>query len=280
MQVGILRALLEREIHPDFIVGVSAGAWNSVWLASRPQAASMVELERAWLRVGRLGRTIRWWSFARNLFRRRLCRSDGWGLASLAGHHLRQLGVRHFADLEVPLYIVALDLTAGRKAIFSTGPLAPAVLASSAVPGTFAPVVIDGHAHVDGGLVDPTGLDTALQLGASRVYVIDVGYVGALSAPLRSAEQIVEHSLELAGQLQTDRRIQQAGGSAEIIHLQPRADRARASMDFRGVRDYLAIGRQYAMEAIVVRRPRRVGGERPKAASSPAPHPSIVWPLI
>ena len=132
----------------------------------------------------------------------------------------------------------------------------------------FPPVVIDGHAHVDGGLVDPTGLDTAIELGAGRVYVIDVGYVGALSAPLRSVEQIVEHSLELAGQLQTERRIEQAGGSAEIIHLQPRADLARRSMDFRGIRDYLAIGTRYATDTIVARRPRRVGGEHPQAVAS------------
>src|SRR5438105_8616244 len=46
MQVGILRALLEREIYPDFIVGVSAGAWNGIWLASRPQASEITGLEQ------------------------------------------------------------------------------------------------------------------------------------------------------------------------------------------------------------------------------------------
>jgi len=130
MQVGILRALLERKIYPDFIVGVSAGAWNGVWLASRPHADDISGLEQAWLRVSRLGPTIRWWSLVRNRFRRRLSRSDGGGLARLAAYHLGQLGVRDFADLQVPLHIAALDLTDGRKAIFSAGLLAPAVLAS------------------------------------------------------------------------------------------------------------------------------------------------------
>jgi len=35
-QVGMLRALIERDITPDFVVGVSIGAWNGAWLAHRP----------------------------------------------------------------------------------------------------------------------------------------------------------------------------------------------------------------------------------------------------
>jgi predicted acylesterase/phospholipase RssA len=40
MQAGMLRALYERGIVPDLIVGTSAGALNAAFVASRPQTAA------------------------------------------------------------------------------------------------------------------------------------------------------------------------------------------------------------------------------------------------
>jgi NTE family protein len=37
IEAGMLRALYERAIVPDFIVGTSAGALNAAFIASRPQ---------------------------------------------------------------------------------------------------------------------------------------------------------------------------------------------------------------------------------------------------
>jgi NTE family protein len=37
IEAGMLRALYERGIVPDFIVGTSAGALNAAFIASRPQ---------------------------------------------------------------------------------------------------------------------------------------------------------------------------------------------------------------------------------------------------
>ena len=40
IQVGMLRALYERGIAPDLIVGTSAGAMNGAFIASRPQTVA------------------------------------------------------------------------------------------------------------------------------------------------------------------------------------------------------------------------------------------------
>jgi NTE family protein len=49
IQVGMLRALYEREITPDLIVGTSAGAFNGAYIASRPQTTVTAEsLARIW----------------------------------------------------------------------------------------------------------------------------------------------------------------------------------------------------------------------------------------
>jgi len=43
IQVGMLRALYERGIAPDLIVGTSAGAMNGAFIASRPQTVATAD---------------------------------------------------------------------------------------------------------------------------------------------------------------------------------------------------------------------------------------------
>jgi predicted acylesterase/phospholipase RssA len=54
VQVGMLRALYERQIRPDLIVATSAGAINGAFIASRPQTVETAdELAAIWGRVRR-----------------------------------------------------------------------------------------------------------------------------------------------------------------------------------------------------------------------------------
>ncbi len=58
-------------------------------------------------------------------------------------------------DLPVPFTAVATELDAGHEVWLQRGSLASAIRASIALPGVFAPVVLDGRLLVDGGLMDP-----------------------------------------------------------------------------------------------------------------------------
>jgi NTE family protein len=264
VQVGMLRALIERDITPDLIVGVSIGAWNGAWLAHRPDLEWVMKLEAVWRQVTRRTLDMVWWRAARNMVRRKPSLYEGTGLSRFVA---RNLQVANFEDLAVPLHTVAIDLTVGTKAVFSHGPIGPAVLASSAIPGVFPPVVIDGRQHVDGGLVDPTGLDTAIELGARRVYVLDSGYAGRLPAPLGSMNAIVDHTFQIAAQHRTRWTIKQMGRSVEIIHLRPDAGFLRHSMDFGATDFYLKEGYRFASDALDARLKRRPPPElSPRAA--------------
>ena len=247
VQVGMMRALVERDIKPDLIVGVSIGAWNGAWLAHRPDLEWVKKLEDVWHQVTRRTLDMVWWRAARNMVRRKPSLYEGRGLSRFVA---RNLQVANFEDLAVPLHTVAIDLTMGTKAVFSHGPIGPAVLASSAIPGVFPPVVIDGRQHVDGGLIDPTGLDTAIELGARRIYVLDSGYAGRLPAPLGSMNAIVDHTFQVAAQHRTRGAIKQAGRSVEIIHLRPDAGFLRHSMDFGATDFYLKEGYRFASEVL------------------------------
>jgi len=260
----MLRALVERRIVPDFVVGVSIGAWNGAWLAHRPDLEWVRRLEEVWRHVSRRSLEMVWWRAARNMVRRKPSLYEGNGLSRFVAQHLQ---VHSFEDLAVPLHTVTIDLTLGTKAVFSHGPLGPAVLASSAIPGIFPPVLIEGHQHVDGGLVDPTGLDTAIELGARRVYVLDSGYTGRLPAPLGTMNAIVDHAFQVAAQHRTRWTIKHLGRSVDIIHLRPSAGFLRHSMDFGATTDYIEEGYRYAAEALDSRQRNRRAAERDPIAA-------------
>lgn len=66
-----------------------------------------------------------------------------------------------FKDLKIPLYVVATDYQSWHQAVFSEGPLRPAIAGSIAIPSFFKAVAFANHLLVDGGVVNPLPLDQA-----------------------------------------------------------------------------------------------------------------------
>ena len=97
---------------------------------------------------------------------------------------------RCFADLAVPLRVIATDLDTGEEVVFARGPLKPALLASAALPGVFPIVEHDGRRLVDGGVVDSVPLWHALAGPVDRVIVFNVS-AGAADRDERSPLDVV-----------------------------------------------------------------------------------------
>jgi NTE family protein len=79
---------------------------------------------------------------------------------------------------ERPLLCCAVRRIDGRRVVFG-GPDGPpvdglraAVAASCAVPGYFAPVLVDGEYYIDGGVASPTNADRVRDLGLDLVIVL------------------------------------------------------------------------------------------------------------
>jgi predicted acylesterase/phospholipase RssA len=189
LQVGMLKALLEHGEHPDVLVGTSVGAWNGTWLARQPTLAGIASLENVWrtlkpvhVLLGREPAANTPSQVLRGMLMIAAARHINNGYPSLYSNAgLHQLLDRHLSDLTfeslaLPLRVVATNLTSGKRTIFTNGPLAPALLASAAIPGVFPPVRIEDDMYVDGGAVDNTNLDIAIQMGARRLFILDVGY--------------------------------------------------------------------------------------------------------
>jgi NTE family protein len=196
LQVGALRALLEHGERPDLVIGTSIGAWNGAWLAMGPTLERIEMMATVWASMHPmqvlLGRDrvpsatpqqaangILMLTAARNVTR---------GNSSLYGDVGLQLLLSRFyagvtfEGLETPLYVIAANLTNGARKIFSSGPIGPAILASSAIPGIFPPVRIDDATYIDGGAIENCGVDLAIQLGARRLFILDVGFDASAAA--------------------------------------------------------------------------------------------------
>ncbi len=78
-----------------------------------------------------------------------------------------------FADLPIPLKIVASDFYDQEPVVFTEGSVREAVAASMALPVIFQPVISHGRALIDGGLTNPLPFDL-LTRDADIVVAIDV----------------------------------------------------------------------------------------------------------
>lgn len=173
VQVGMFRALAERNVRPDLVVGCSVGALNAAAIAADPSPEGAHRLESLWCALrsedvfpgGRLNGP---WMLARR------------GEAMYSNDGLRRiidawLPYRTFEDAAVPLHVVATSLRTGIERWFSSGSVAEPLLASAALPAILPPVTIDGDPLIDGGVVDNVPVSKAVALGAKRVYVLHVG---------------------------------------------------------------------------------------------------------
>jgi NTE family protein len=174
-EVGMLRALLEREIAPDMIIGTSIGAINGCMIAADPSLAQVERLRELWTTLGRdavFGGSVTSW--IKTLTRSRTHVVDNQRLRRLLTDALT---VERIEDLAVSFECVAASIERSNAHHFNSGPIVEAVLASSAVPGLLPPVAIDGEHYLDGGLVASIPLDRAIARGADRIFVLQVGRV-------------------------------------------------------------------------------------------------------
>ena len=195
-EVGMLRALLERQIVPDLVVGTSIGAINGAAVAASPTHAGVARLADVWHELadgdelggsflGRLG----------TLARTRTHLHEGDSLRRLLE---RSFPVQRIEELAVPFQCVAACIESASERWFESGPLVDAVMASSAVPGILPPVQIGAEHFLDGGIVNSIPVGRAVELGARTVYVLHVGRVDRSLEPPRWPWEVALVAFEIA----------------------------------------------------------------------------------
>src|SRR3954447_848502 len=233
IQAGMLRALYERGIAPDMIVGTSAGALNGAFIASRPQTVETADALAAIWRDLRRGEV-----FPVNPLT---------GLLGFVGARdhlvpssgLRKIIARHIdgraellEELPVPLHVVAVDVVTGEEMRLSEGPVADAVLASAAIPAVLPPVPFGSRDLVDGGVANNTPISHAIELGARTLYVLPAGHACALEEPPRGALAMALHAISLLMHRRLVDDIEKHRDDEHLVVLPPPCPLAIQPIDF------------------------------------------------
>jgi predicted acylesterase/phospholipase RssA len=285
-QAGAIASVMEHGVRPDVIIGVSAGAWNGAYLAVDPtpeRAQALCDIWAGLRNSDLLGGG--WWRAAVSAVSRRASLYSSDGPLGVARRYMEK---HTFEDLKTPLHILATDLTTAEPMLFSSGKLLPAVLASSAVPGIFPPMVIDGHVYVDGGLLEWDACAAALRLGAQKIYLFGCGSIGeispnmtgpnraveaerrrgsngrhALAESVKAAEmeiaptvganllEVLQRSWDVVSQYQFRRAVEDlTAGGANVVSIEPRLPLLARALDFNRSAVMIAAGRAAAEVAM------------------------------
>ena len=104
--------------------------------------------------------------------------------------------------------------------LISSGAVVDAVLASTAIPGVFPPVRVDGRELIDGGVCANTPIGAAIRLGARRLFVLPTGFTCALKRPPASPIGQALHALSLLVARQFVQDIERYAAAA-ALHVVP-----------------------------------------------------------
>ncbi len=240
----MLRALFERELKPDLIIGTSVGALNGGFIASRPPTVETIdELAEVWRGLGRwevfppnpLTGFLGFFGFKDHLV----------PVASLRRIVDAQITFDRLEDADIPFHVIATDALSGRELRLSAGPARDAVMASTALPGVFPPACWEDRDLIDGGVSNNTPISHAIELGAETVYILPTGTACDLREPPRGAVGALLHAMSLLVMRRLLIEIELLKDEARLIVLPPPCPLSVSPIDFnhteelidRGLRD-------------------------------------------
>ena len=164
--IGAIKALQEMGIQPNVMSASSGGALFGIGIAA---GFSPDETLKIVLKVG----SMKWFYPSRKpggLF----------SLSRISDNLYKELPVKKFDELEIPLIVAATDFLNGETVFITEGEIIPAIMASCSYPGIFEPIEIDGRTFLDGGItnnfpVEPLlgDCDKIIGMSGGRGSVID-----------------------------------------------------------------------------------------------------------
>ena len=256
-EVGMLRALFEREIGPDLVLGTSVGALNGAMVARDPTPAVIDRMAELWTSAAANG----------DVYGDRRLRTVRRAVAT--GTHIyspkpmterlrEEFGELTFEDLPVRFQVCASSIERAAEHWFDSGPVVEAIVASAAVPGLLPPARVGDEHFLDGGIVNSIPVGRAVQLGADRIFVLQVGRIDRPLKPPRKPWEVARVSFEIARRHRFAREMAELPEGVEAHVLPARGTSSRddsilAHRDFAGVQRRIDATYQASLEYLDAR---------------------------
>ena len=242
VEVGMLRALFEAGIRPDLILGTSVGALNGALVATDPGPGVIERLVELWQSA----------VSSRDLYGdgavKQVTRAVRTGTHLHSSKPLRdrleqELGDLTFAELHVPFQCCAASIEDAAEHWFTQGCVVDAVVASAAVPGLLPPANVDGVHYLDGGIVNSIPVGRAVECGASRVFVLQVGRIDRPLTVPRKPWEVARVSFEIARRHRFHREMA-ALPEHVTAHVLPTCGGSKRDDSLLAYRDFKAVSRR------------------------------------
>src|SRR6201990_3185190 len=180
IQVGMMHSLTAHGISADMVGGSSVGALSGAYYAGDPTLKGVLQLETIWRGLQRRDVfPVTWRTLLGFLWRRDFLIAHD-GIEKLIDDHL---SYRRLQDAQLPVHIVTTDIISGDSVVLSEGSAAQAIMASTAIPGAFAPVRYKDFYLADGAISSNTPIKVAVEKGARRLIILPSGYACATQTP-------------------------------------------------------------------------------------------------
>jgi NTE family protein len=167
---GVIEVLEANHIPFDLIVGSSAGSVIAVLYADKPCAKTLKQKIIALKKDDLLD--ISWYSGAKMLWGKMAGPIEGNALRRFMQDNMQSTD---FSQLKIPVAVVTTDIDSGKTFVLRSGPIVPAIHASSAIPMVFTPVRLYGKTLVDGGVASPVPVEVAKTFSPKVIIAVDIG---------------------------------------------------------------------------------------------------------
>jgi NTE family protein len=236
IQVDMMHALAAHGISADMVVGSSVGALNGAYYAGDPTLKGVLQLETIWRGLSRHDVfPITWRTLLGFIWRGDfLIPHDG--IQKLIDDHLPY---RNLQDAAVPVHIVTTDIVSGDAVVLSEGPAAQAIIASTAIPGAFAPVRYKDLYLADGAISSNTPIKVAVRKGARRLIILPTGYACATHTPPVGAVANALHALTLLIARQLVSELEDLASDIEYCVVPPLCPLVGSPYDFSRTSDHI-----------------------------------------
>ena len=224
--LGVMQAIIEKNINIDILSGTSAGALAGAFYAEGYQPREILDIFSN--------------KNVMDFFHFTFPRSGIFDTMKLKKFLSNNLHTKRIEDLKIPLIIAATNFQKGEINYFDKGILIDSLLASSCIPFLFKTVEIDGMPYIDGGIMDNLPIDP-LMGKCKKIIAVHTNPIGE-KKKIQNPVQVIERTFHLAIASEIDAKKNEAD-----IFIEPDKLKEFGLFDLKKTREIFTIGYEAAL---------------------------------